>query len=75
MITTHILDTTLGKPARGVAISLKKFNGVDWKPVGQGATDDDGRLKTVTAPGAVGRRTRPACRAARRGGRGSCRCP
>lgn len=53
MITTHILDTTLGKPARGVAISLKKFNGVDWKPVGQGATDDDGRLKTLTPPGPV----------------------
>ncbi len=53
MITTHILDTTLGKPARGVAIILKKFNGLDWKQLSNGATDDDGRLKTLTPPGPV----------------------
>ena len=53
MITTHILDTTLGKPARGVPIQLEKQSGVEWKRVGEGATDDDGRLKTITPPGPV----------------------
>ncbi len=53
MITTHILDTTLGKPARGVPISLERLHADDWKRVGEGATDDDGRLKTITPPGPV----------------------
>ena len=53
MITTHILDTTLGKPARGVAIRLEKWVGERWKVVGSGQTDDDGRLKTLTPPGPV----------------------
>ena len=53
MITTHILDTTLGKPARGVPIQLERQSGADWKVVGSGLTDDDGRLKTLTPPGPV----------------------
>lgn len=53
MITTHILDTTLGKPARGVPISLERLHGDAWKRIGEGATDDDGRLKTITPPGPV----------------------
>ncbi len=53
MITTHILDTTLGRPARGVPIVLEKLNGDTWVRLGEGATDDDGRLKTLTPPGPV----------------------
>src|SRR3954464_7196655 len=53
MITTHILDTTLGKPARGVPIQLEKQSGTEWKLIGSGQTDDDGRLKTLTPPGPV----------------------
>ncbi len=53
MITTHILDTTLGKPARDVPISLEQQVGDGWKRVGEGRTDDDGRLKTLTPPGPV----------------------
>ena len=53
MITTHILDTTLGKPARGVPITLEQQVGGAWKPVGSGQTDDDGRLKTLTPAGPV----------------------
>jgi 5-hydroxyisourate hydrolase len=53
VITTHILDTTLGKPARGVPISLERQAGAEWKQVGSGVTDDDGRLKTITPPGPV----------------------
>ncbi len=53
MITTHILDTTLGKPARGVPIQLEKQSGIEWRIIGAGQTDDDGRLKTLTPPGPV----------------------
>ncbi|HBV39418.1 MAG TPA: hydroxyisourate hydrolase [Erwinia sp.] len=54
-ITTHILDTALGKPARGVAVSLEQNSSQGWLPVAQGETDAEGRLKDLTpeplAPG------------------------
>ena len=53
MITTHILDTTLGKPAQAVPIQLEKQSGSEWKLIGSGLTDADGRLKTLTPPGPV----------------------
>lgn len=53
MITTHILDTTLGRPARGVPITLERQVDGAWARVGEGRTDDDGRLKTLTPPGPV----------------------
>ncbi|MBS1565452.1 MAG: hydroxyisourate hydrolase [Bacteroidetes bacterium] len=43
-ITTHILDTTLGRPAQGVAISLHRQNGENWEPVASGITNQDGRI-------------------------------
>jgi 5-hydroxyisourate hydrolase len=46
MITTHVLDTALGKPARGVPIRLETLDG---QLIGEGKTDDDGRLRTLTA--------------------------
>jgi 5-hydroxyisourate hydrolase len=51
VITTHILDTSVGKPARGVPVELFRRLGDDWQRVGTGVTDDDGRLKTLSAPG------------------------
>jgi len=47
-VTTHILDTSLGKPACGVAISLEQNSPEGWFPVSQGETDGDGRLKDLT---------------------------
>ncbi len=47
MITTHVLDTALGKPARAVPITLELADGTGWKLLGQGQTDDDGRLRTL----------------------------
>ncbi|MFA6235970.1 MAG: hydroxyisourate hydrolase [Bacteriovorax sp.] len=45
MISTHILDTSKGQPAAHVAIMLEKkeANG-QWKPIGSGVTNTDGRL-------------------------------
>ena len=43
-ITSHILDTTKGKPAEGVTIILCKQVGVDWVEIETGITDKDGRV-------------------------------
>jgi 5-hydroxyisourate hydrolase len=47
-ITTHVLDVARGKPAAGVPIVLaaREANG-GWREIGRGATDEDGRLKTL----------------------------
>lgn len=50
MITTHVLDTALGKPAAGVLVTLEIREGTEWRPLGTGATDADGRLRTLTPP-------------------------
>ena len=50
-ITTHVLDTVLGKPATGIAIHLEKLEGKQWTSVSSGATDGDGRCR-VLAPDA-----------------------
>jgi hydroxyisourate hydrolase len=53
MITTHVLDTSLGKPGRNVRIELERESGLGWLQIGKGVTDDDGRLRTLTPPGPV----------------------
>lgn len=43
-LSTHVLDTSLGRPAQGVAIRLETAAG---DPVGEGVTDGDGRVGTI----------------------------
>jgi 5-hydroxyisourate hydrolase len=43
-ISTHVLDTALGRPAEGVAVALERGSGADWTAVGEGVTDADGRV-------------------------------
>jgi hydroxyisourate hydrolase len=43
MISTHILDTSLGSPAGGVKVVLEKKNGEAWASIGSGVTNADGR--------------------------------
>ena len=50
-ITTHVLDTALGRPARGVAIELHYLDSAGWREMGHGTTDADGRLKDLVPPG------------------------
>ncbi len=48
MISTHILDTSLGLPAADVVITLeKKDNAGNWISIGKGQTNTDGRLAFV----------------------------
>ena len=53
MITTHVLDTAAGKAAAGVPIRLERLDAGAWVLVGDGATDADGRLRTLTPAGAL----------------------
>ncbi len=51
-ITTHVLDTSRGRPASGVHVELeiRDASGA-WRRVGHGATDADGRLRTLMPEG------------------------
>jgi 5-hydroxyisourate hydrolase len=44
MISTHILDTTLGAPASDVEVHLEKQNGDAWIKVDTQKTNNDGRI-------------------------------
>jgi 5-hydroxyisourate hydrolase len=47
-ITTHILDTSRGRPAPGVHVVLERRQpDGQWTRVGDGHTDADGRLRTL----------------------------
>ena len=47
-ITTHVLDTAIGKPAAGVPVRLElRSEDGSWEPRGHGVTDADGRLKDL----------------------------
>ncbi|OEJ24375.1 hydroxyisourate hydrolase [Streptomyces agglomeratus] len=50
-VSTHILDTSIGRPAAGVAVSLTARSGSDaeWVVLGGSATDADGRCKDLPA--------------------------
>lgn len=43
MITTHVLDTTAGRPAQGVPVRLES----DGELLGEGVTDADGRCREL----------------------------
>jgi 5-hydroxyisourate hydrolase len=47
-ITTHVLDTVLGRPAAGVAVRLEKRDGAGWTSIGQSETDKDGRCRDIS---------------------------
>ena len=53
-ITTHILDTSLGRPAAGVSVRLERLGDGGAAEVGQGTTDADGRITDLLEPGKLG---------------------
>jgi len=44
-ITTHILDTSQGKPAANVQIQLLVLQGKEWVTLSSGITNQDGRVE------------------------------
>jgi 5-hydroxyisourate hydrolase len=53
MISTHVLDTTTGRPAAGVGVVLERQGaGGELQHVSRARTDADGRVRELV-PGAV----------------------
>ena len=46
-ISTHILDTSRGRPAQGVTVTLEQQLASTWLELARGATDADGRVKPL----------------------------
>jgi 5-hydroxyisourate hydrolase len=46
-LSTHILDTALGRPAADVSLALWHLQPSGWQEIGTGTTDADGRCKTL----------------------------
>ena len=44
MISTHILDTSLGVTAKDVTVELAKYENNQWQLIGTEKTDADGRI-------------------------------
>jgi 5-hydroxyisourate hydrolase len=50
-ITSHVLDTTLGKPAHGVVVILENRDGPDsWSELARAVTDSAGRISAFGPP-------------------------
>ena len=48
-LSTHVLDTTRGRPAAKMAVRLDQYVDGRWRPLAEAATDDDGRLGDLPA--------------------------
>ena len=46
-LSTHILDTSLGRPVANTSVVLSRQTSDGWKEVGRGVTDVDGRCRTL----------------------------
>lgn len=50
-LSTHVLDATAGKPARGLRVRWDTLRDGEWAAAGSGATDEDGRITEWTTSG------------------------
>jgi 5-hydroxyisourate hydrolase len=50
-ISTHVLDTSLGRPAAGIQVTLEMRSGDVWKKVAESATDQNGRAGDLAPSG------------------------
>ena len=57
-ITTHVLDTSMGRPGRGVPVQLEALgdDGI-FREIARGTTNDDGRVPGLFEGGTLERRT------------------
>lgn len=46
-ISTHVLDTSIGKPAAGVPVVLERADGLHWLTCASAMTDHDGRCREL----------------------------
>lgn len=51
-LSTHVLDSSIGRPAQGMAIVLEASSGPSgWRELARGVTNSDGRIKDFLPPG------------------------
>jgi 5-hydroxyisourate hydrolase len=53
-ITTHVLDTVLGRPAAGIGVRLEQFDEDSWLLLAESATDADGRSRNLASDARAG---------------------
>ena len=46
-ISTHILDTSRGRPAIGVEVTLSQWIGNRWRSLSKAVTDENGRISDL----------------------------
>jgi len=46
-ITTHVLDTSKGKPALGIHVTLYQGGNDQWREIARGITNTDGRQQSL----------------------------
>jgi 5-hydroxyisourate hydrolase len=51
-VSTHVLDTAIGRPAAAVAVTLQRQRGSSWLDLSRGVTTADGRAASLAPPGA-----------------------
>ena len=49
-ITTHVLDSSRGRPAAGVFVRLEQWDADGWQLLGQSQTDPQGRCRDLLPP-------------------------
>lgn len=52
-VTTHILDTSSGKPASGVRVIFSKWQQESWKLISEKKTNIDGRISDLLSENEV----------------------
>lgn len=50
-LTTHVLDTSVGRPGRNITVKLLQPVNNDWQMIAQGVTDADGRIPDLLPSG------------------------
>jgi len=53
-VSTHVLDTSIGRPAASVAVALQRQDGSSWTDVSRDMTNADGRVASLAPPAALG---------------------
>ena len=49
-ISTHVLDTSIGRPAAAVKVQLQRQSAAGWLDVSNAVTDADGRVPALFPP-------------------------
>jgi 5-hydroxyisourate hydrolase len=52
-ISTHVLDTSIGRPAASLVVRLQRQTDAAWSDVTRASTSADGRIAALLPPGAA----------------------